>query len=272
MTTAATPSTTIQKMTAGPGTGSIERAFAVLQVVVAAGEPIGVRELGRRVGLPRSTVSRLVATLTGLGMVERTADRLVLPGSALATLQLDGGPSPLLRDRLRPLLVELAELHPESVTLAVDDGDAVLYLMQFDAASPVRAPDVHAERHPFHVAAFGLALMSTWDDERLEAYLAGELTAFTERSMTDPSALRARLAEIRRTGVVWTTEEYDDDVNGLATVVADADGVAMGAVGYYGPAYRLNEGRCPDLPAVLVNAVRARLPALFPQDVTIAPS
>lgn len=239
--------------------GSVERAFSLLQAVVGAGEPIGVRELGRRVGLPRSTVSRLVATLVGLGMVERTADRLVIPGSALATLQMDGGPTPLLRDRLRPLLAELAELHPESVTLAVDDGDAVLYLAQLDAASPVRAPDVHAERHPFHVAAFGLVLMATWDDARLDRYLAGDLAAFTSHSMTDPHALRRRLAEIRRDGFVWTTEEYDDEVNGIATAVTDAQGNTIASIGYFGPAYRLNGEACPSLAADLVGAVAAQV-------------
>ena len=70
MTPAEAPSTTVD----APVPGSVERAFSLLQAVVAAHEPIGVRELGRRVGLPRSTVSRLVATLTDLGMVERTAD------------------------------------------------------------------------------------------------------------------------------------------------------------------------------------------------------
>ena len=254
MTSIGPPSTTPDL----PGSGAVERAFLVLQAVVAAGEPVGVRELGRRVGLPRSTVSRLVATLADLGMVERTADRLVVPGSALATLQLDGGPTPLLRDRLRPLLSELADLHPESVTLAVDDGDAVLYLAQVDAASPVRAPDVHAERHPFHVAAFGLVLMATWDTERLGQYLARDLAAFTPHSMTDPGALRARLDRIRAEGHVWTTEEYDDEVNGLATLVTDGH-APVAAVGYFGPAYRLNEAACPSLASALTAVVAARV-------------
>ena len=256
MTSMDAPSTTVD----ATAPGSVERAFSLLQAVVAADEPLGVRELGRRVGLPRSTVSRLVATLADLGMVERTADRLVVPGSALATLQLDGGPAPLLRDRLRPLLSELAELHPESVTLAVDDGDAVLYLAQLDAASAVRAPDVHAERHPFHVAAFGLVLMATWDDDRLDEYLSHDLEAFTPHSLTDHAALRRRLERIRRDGYVWTIEEYDHEVNGLATVVADGDGKPLASIGYFGPAYRLNVDACPDLAEQMVRAVAARTP------------
>ncbi len=242
----------------GSATGSVERAFGLLQAVVAAGEPIGVRELGRRVGLPRSTVSRLVATLADLGMVERTAGRLVVPGSALATIQVPGGPAPLLRDRLRPLLTELAELHPESVALAADDGDAVRYLVQLDAASAIRAPDVHAERHPFHVAAFGLALMAFWDDDRLHRYLTRGLAAFTPNTMTDPDRVSARLERIRRDGFAWTTEEYDREVNGLATVVTDDVGQPLASIGYFGPAHRLDADRHPDLARLLVDTVAAR--------------
>ena len=242
--------------------GAVERSFALLQAVVAAGEPVGVRELGRRTGLPRSTVSRLVAGLVGVGMVERTRDRLVVPGSALATLQLAGGPVPLLRDQLRPLLLELAERHDESVALAVDDGDAVRYLAQIDAASPVRAPDVQAQRHPFHVVAHGLALMAWWDDDRLDEYLAGDLAAPTGSSMTDPDALRARLQDIRQSGIVWTLEEFDHDVNGVATVIAGDTG-PIASVGYFGPAYRLTPEREPALAESLVDLVARRVAFLL---------
>lgn len=241
---------------------AVERSFALLQAVVAAGEPIGVRELGRRTGLPRSTASRLVGGLVGLGMVERTDDRLVVPGSALATLQPAGGPAPLLRDQLRPLVLELAELHRESVALAVDDGDAVLYLSQVDAASPVRAPDVEAQRHPFHVVAHGLALMAWWDEDRLDAYLAGDLAAPTSQSMVDAQALRRRLGSIRREGTVWTLEEFDTDVNGVATVIMDRD-APVASIGYFGPSYRLRPDREPALATAMRDLAERRARVLL---------
>jgi DNA-binding IclR family transcriptional regulator len=195
-------------------------------------------------------------------MVERTSDRQVVPGTALATLQIEGGPTPLLRDQLRPLLVELAHLHDESVALAIDDGDGVLYLAQIDAGSPIRAPDVHAERHPFHVVAHGLALMSRWDDARIEPYLASDLAAFTRRSVVDPVQLRDRLAQIRKDGFAWTLEEFDDDVNGLAVVVSMGD-EHVASVGYFGPAYRLAPDERPELAQSLLSLVARRAPMLL---------
>ena len=50
---------------------SIDRAFAVLRSLTSG--PAGVTEIADRVGLPKSTVSRLLSTLEELGAVEQVA-------------------------------------------------------------------------------------------------------------------------------------------------------------------------------------------------------
>lgn len=241
--------------------GPVERAFTLLQAVVAANGAVGVRELGRRTGLPRSTTSRLLTQLRELGMIERTADGLVVPGSALATLAVGGGSPPLLRDRLRPLSMALADEFGESVALAVDDGDAVLYVLQIDGGSAVKAPDVEAERHPYHVVAHGLALMAWWDEERLDAYIEEPLWSATSASIADADGIRKRLAQIRDDGFVWTIEEFDEEVNGLAVPVIE-DGRVVASVGVYGPSYRLSPDVQTDMASRLVDLVADTTPGV----------
>lgn len=245
------------------GASTVERAFLVLQTVVAAGEPLGVREIGRRAGLPRSTVSRLVATLDGLAMVARTATGQIAPGSALGTLQPGGDGLPLLVDRLRPLLVELVERYGEHAALSVDDGDAVLYLALVEAEQPVSAPNLAAARHPFHVVAPGLLEMAHWPARRLAAYLDGPLAAPTVHSVDDPDAVAARVVAIRAAGHAWAEQELDVGVNGLAVPVLDDDGRLLAAISLYGPGYRFSPAERPGLGPELAALVADRSAALL---------
>lgn len=241
---------------------SVERAFRILQEVVAAGEELGVREIGRRAGLPRSTVSRLVATLDGLGMVARTTGGGVVVGSALSTLQSAGGAAPLVADRLRPILVELVERFGEHAAVAVDGGDSVLYLAQVPAEQPVSAPEVVGQRHPFHLVAPGLLLMARWEEARLDGYLAQPLEGPTPTSVTDPVVVRERLVTIRADGFAWTDQELDVGVNGLAVPVIDGRDL-VAAIGLYGPSYRFAPEHSPDLGRRLARLMAERAATVF---------
>jgi len=243
--------------------GPVDRAFHLLQVLVAAGEPVGVRELSRRTGLPRSTTSRLVSTLERLGMIERTTDGNVVPGSALATLQTSTSHELLLRDRLRPLLSELVNTFGESAALAVDDGDALLYVAQVAGENPVSVGDVEGERHAYHLVAPGLVTMAHWPADQLRRHLGTVLTAATDRSMTKPTALRKRLKQIVIDGWAWTDQELDLGINGLAVPVF-TDGEMTATLSLYGPSYRFSPEARPALATNLATLVATRTGAASP--------
>lgn len=226
--------------------GPVDRAFHLLQVIVAAGEPVGVRELGRRTGLPRSTTSRLIATLERLRMVDRTGGGDVVPGGGLATLQVDSAIPTLLKDRLHPLLVDLVQAFGENAALAVDDGDALLYLSNVPSENPVSVGDVSGERHDFHLVAPGLMTMALWSRERLTDHLRTPLRAATDHSMTRTSALRPRLRHIATDGHAWAEEELDVGINGFAIPVI-TNGEFVATISLYGPSYRFSPALRPDL-------------------------
>lgn len=244
--------------------GPVHRAFGLLQLVVAAGEPVGVRELARRSGLSRSTTSRMLGILHELGMVERDADGAVRPGAGVATLTRRVGRSPaVLRDQLRPLTVELERAYGENAAIGVDDGDAFLYLDSVRAPAAVQVADPAGSSFPFHLVAPGLVAMAAWPRRRLDDYLAGSLTAATERSMTDADALRHRLAGVRRDGYAWTDQELDLEVNGLAAPITDGTGRLIAVATLYGPSYRLAADTRPELGAAMAQLVAERAAALL---------
>lgn len=245
------------------GTSPVERAFHLLQLVVAAGDSIGVRELSRRSGLPRSTVGRSLGILADLGMVARNTDGSAMAGSALATLQPAASTRPMLGDLLRPLLAELVQTFGENAALSVDDGDALLYVSQVSGEHPVSVPDVTQERHHFHLVAPGLVTMASWDNTRLADQLRTVQPA-NEYSVTSAKAIRARLREIRSVGWCWTNQELDVGVNGLAVPI-EAQGELLATISLFAPTYRFSPELRPDLAPNLVELVRARLPGLLDQ-------
>ena len=197
--------------TAGP----VERAFLLLQHVAAADAPVGVRELGRRTGLPRSTASRLAAQLVGLGMLARNTDGDLVVGPAVATLQGRSAVPPALEDQLRPLLLDLVERFGESAALTVDTPAGAHYLAQIPAPSAVQVPDSAGASLPFHHVAPGLVLMAAWPAERLSSYLTHELTPATPFTLIDPPSIRSALTDITERGWGWAEQALDLEVNGL---------------------------------------------------------
>lgn len=243
----------------GRGDGPVHRAFGLLQHVVEAGGPIGVRELGRRAGLSRSTTSRTLGILAELGMVERTSDGGARPGAGLATLtrRLDRSPA-VLRERYRHLATEMERRWGENAAVGVDDGSGFLYLASARVPAAVQVADPAGESYPYHLVAPGLVVMAHWPDERLDAHLATPLAGATEHSVTKPASIRRRLAAIRRTGYAWTDQELDLEVNGLAVPIVE-DGALVAVATLYGPAYRFAEQLQPELGADLAAFVAERV-------------
>ena len=216
---------------------TIERAFAVLRALAEQTESAGVSEVARRADLPKSTTSRILASLEDLGMVERRGDRYAI-GAGLATLTHDASPVASLRDIARPYMVALSEVVAESVALAVPDGDEMLYIDTASSTGVVQVEDWTGRRFPFHTVAAGFALMTTWIDDDLEVYGQRDFERFTPTTVGDLPELRSRMELVRRDGYAWTRAEFSEEVNGVAAPIHDRDGLAVGAINISGPIYR----------------------------------
>ena len=219
------------------GVQSIERAFLLLDVVATA--EMGVTELSARVGLPKSTVARLLKTLEHVGAVERTTSeghyrigRIVtgLAGVADAT--------PDLAARTRPHLRMLTREIGEDAGLSVPDGHQVHYIAQEDAENHVQVRDWTGTLIPMHVVPSGLVMLANWQEERLARFLEHPLESFTPDSVVDPGAVRARLDQVRSDGYCWMKEEFAEGISSVGAPVYDAERRVIGAIHVHGPTYR----------------------------------
>ena len=237
---------------------SVERAFTVLHCL--AGGPAGVTEIAERCDLPKSTVSRLLATLHDIDVVEQMesgGDYRI--GGAL--LDLAGGVAPTahLVALARPHLSDLSEQLGEATGLSVLDGDQVHYLDQVDGPHAVQVKDWTGERAPAHLVPSGIVLLAATSDAVRERYLAVPLAATTAKSMTDPRRVRERLKSVAPVGVEWVYEEFADGINSVACVVRDRSGAPVAAIHAHGPSYRFPGERPRDEIEQLLTAAADRV-------------
>lgn len=242
---------------APPTVQSVDRAFAILDLVASGSRTFSA--VAGQVDLPRSTVSRLLTTLEALRAIERTPDGYHI-GTRVSDLvpALHGWTS--LRTLVHPHLQSLAERLGEATGLAVPDGDGVRYVSHVESPNPVQVRDYTNLVTPAHIGSPGLAMMSRWDPERVDAYLARPLDQHTATTVVDPDAIRARLVTIRRDGYAVVRDEFADGISSVAACLLDHDGVLMGTIHAHGPSYRFPaEGMADAIGLTIAHTSRAIL-------------
>ncbi|ANP73230.1 IclR family transcriptional regulator [Cryobacterium arcticum] len=156
--------------------------LAILTHLAAQRGPVPASSIAQALGLPRSTVYRLLGVLGELGFVLHFPEARRY-GIGLAAFELSSGFSrqePLARLG-RPILAALVDKIGESAHLAVLHGRDVIYLVEERAPRrPALVTDVGV-RLPSHLTASGRALLATLPLPQLRA-LFPDPSAFVQRS------------------------------------------------------------------------------------------
>ncbi|WP_318209305.1 MULTISPECIES: IclR family transcriptional regulator [unclassified Streptomyces] len=234
---------------------AVTRAFDVLELFLEGDGTLSAPEITRRLQLPRTTTHELVTTLTARNYLVpvpeqpgryRLGVRTYQLGSRYAE-QLD------LAAEGHQVAREVADTCGETVHVAVLEDMDVIYIAKVDSTHAVRMVSAAGRRLPAHCTAVGKMLLATLPeaelDERLDGY---DLAGMTPRSITDPDALRAALAEIRILGVAGEQQESNPDVSCVAAPVRDRTGRVVAALSVSVPVHRWSEDRENELTALAV--------------------
>jgi DNA-binding IclR family transcriptional regulator len=218
-------------------TSSVDRALQLLQAFEASEQELGVTELALALGVHKSTVSRLAATLAARGFLERPpgseAFRLGPELGRLGLLALGGGGE--LVEVGRPAMERLAAETGETVNLAVLEGDDVLNVAQAEGRHIVGVGSWAGRRTALHCTANGKALLAFSG----RAVPAGPYEAFTDRTITARGALQKELAATRERGYAVAAGELETGLHAVAAPVLDATGRCRAALSVSAPAYRM---------------------------------
>jgi DNA-binding IclR family transcriptional regulator len=178
-----------------------ERVLSILGAFTADRPSLSLSEIAEATGLPISTTHRLVGQLVAWGALERDERRRYVIGLRLWELGLLSPRAYRHRSRILPFLEELFVATREHLVLTVLlDGEAVM-VEQLLGRRGARLAAGLGERLPLHASSPGHVFLAFGPPELWETIEAGPLHAYTSRTITDPSELRAVVREVRRTSV-----------------------------------------------------------------------
>jgi IclR family acetate operon transcriptional repressor len=225
-----------------PGVKSALRVLDVLEVLAAARESLGISELSRRLGIPKSSASMLLQTLEGRGYVLDRGERRFTLHPSLASAQRSwvGGLRARLVHLAQPALARLAQSTGETALLALpSDARRIQYAAKAVSAKDLRV-DVELDvPRAIHSTSAGLAILAHQPAEALEDYLAqGPLERMTRYTICDAGKLRRELEAVRRRGYAVLHQSHALDDSGVAAPVFDMGGAVVGALNVSGPTGR----------------------------------
>jgi DNA-binding IclR family transcriptional regulator len=240
----------------------IARAAEMLRLLQAHPGGLSQAEIGERLGMARSTVSRILNALDDEGLVaSRGARGPYRLGPEIArmagTVRLG-----VVMD-VHPFMEELSRELEETVDLSILDGDRATFVDQVASSHRLRAISAVGESFPLYCCANGKALLANLSPEQQAQAVPSRLARLTANTITTPAALRKELDCVRAEGIAYDREEQTE---GICAVGAVLRGVSeqMVAVSVPVPAQRFYR-RESELAQVLLAWVH-RVSAWFEAD------
>ena len=208
---------------------SLERGLSVIRTFQrhTAATP---SEVATATGLTRAAARRFLLTLAELGYVraEGRAFRLSPRVLELGRAYLTGLTLP---DAALPHLRELVGEVRESSSVAVLDGDRIVYVAHVAAKRVLSVSVTVGSEDPAVATSLGRVLLASQSDEWLDRFLArAELRPLTARTVVAPERLRAELAKVRRQGWALVDQELEEGLRAVAAPIHGRDGRVVAAV------------------------------------------
>ncbi|WP_170560560.1 HTH-type transcriptional regulator BhcR [Ruegeria atlantica] len=236
---------------------SLDRAMEVFEYLSEA-QGKALTALSDEMGQSPATVYRILVTLEGRGLVEFDHEEQVWhigPRAFVIGSRFLRRTS--LVDRARPVMRKLMEATGETANLGVEKEGFVLFLSQVETHASIRAFFPPGTLSQMHASGIGKALLAFMDDDRLNRLLTNlELQAFTDRSITNPEALKKDLAAVRAQGFSVDNEEKNMGMRCIAAPVFDINREAVAGISVSGPTSRVSESEIERLSRPVMEAAQ----------------
>jgi DNA-binding IclR family transcriptional regulator len=198
----------------------ISRAADILRLLGQDTGGLSLGQIATRVGLPRSTVQRIVSALAVEGFIstERGASGIRL-GPEIQSL--GQAASSDMRDRLRPIMQAIADETGETVDLAILEGSAMLFIDQIVGSQRLRTVSSIGERFPLTTTANGKAALARMEATQATKLILAELEGDPAKPL---ATILSEVEDIRQGALAHDENEHTEGVCAIGYALRDVGG------------------------------------------------
>ena len=241
----------------------IGRAIAVLKTCDALGPGLSLGDISRQLGLPRSTVQRIVLALAEGGFLTAgNRAKSIALGPDLLAMGADATGNVV--ELVQPILKSLAEQTEETVDLARFNRDHMVFINQFPGAHRLQAVSAVGDIFPMHCTANGKAALAQLGDGSLPKILGSALKMYTNNTIRNYDELLKDINDIRETSLAVDNEEHTLGICAIGMAFTDQARQAY-AVSIPIPTVRFAtmRARCEPLLVCAIQAIKEKLGPRF---------
>jgi DNA-binding IclR family transcriptional regulator len=211
------------------------KAIALLRELAEAERELGVSELSRSLGIGKTTIFRLLHTLSVEGLVKQDPEtKRYRLGADLAVLGRAASESFDLRREARPIMERLAAHCGMPIFLNVPGRSQVVCIEHIASHANIDLYGKAGHTMPYHACPSGYVLLAFGPPQLLEQTLQQGLDRYASQTIVQPDLLRERLAEVAGDGLAYGEDDLEEGVASLSAPIYDHRDVVVAALGIAG--------------------------------------
>ncbi len=218
------------------GVPAVDRAIRLLRHVGEGKSVTNQSEAARALGINRTTLMRLIASLEAGRLLERAADGEYILGTGFIELAAHRIFSTDLAGAAGPVLNRLAADLGLSCHLGILDGRNVLYVLRQTPNVALVSNIRIGSKLPAHATTMGRIILSGRPVGEIEALYDGvTLSAATGKTATTLPALLSQISTDRARGYAESESAFEAGIDSIAAPVFDGSGLVVAAINVTGP-------------------------------------
>ncbi|MEP7329647.1 MAG: IclR family transcriptional regulator C-terminal domain-containing protein [Betaproteobacteria bacterium] len=211
---------------------SLARGLAVVRGFTQQKRSLTISQLSQRTGIPRAAVRRCLYTLAKLGYVGADDGKAFSLQPKILGLSHAYLSSTTLASAAQPLLDRVSDVLHESSSLALLEGDEILYIARSSTMRRIMSVDLSiGARLPAYCTSMGRVLLAHLPPAELTGYFARvKLIAYTNRTIIAPAKIRAELERVAAADHAVVDQELELGLRSIAVPVRDLSGRVVAAM------------------------------------------